>query len=46
MLESYQQENDEFTKTMFNSMWALLNHAITGSLVGKLKEAEEEIKNI
>ena len=44
VLESHQQENDEFTKIMCNSMLALLNHAITGSSVGKLQEAEEEIK--
>lgn len=44
VLESHQQENDEFTKIMCNSMLALLNHAITGSSVAKLQEAEEEIK--
>ena len=43
-LENHQKENDEFTKIMCNSMLALLNHAITGSSIEKLKEAEEEIK--
>lgn len=43
-LEHHQKENDEFTKIMCNSMLALLNHAITGSSVEKLQEAEEEIK--
>ena len=43
-LENHQKDTDEFAKIMCNSMLALLNHAITGSSVEKLKEAEEEIK--
>lgn len=43
-LEHHQQDTEEFTKIMCNSMLALLNHSITGSSVEKLKEAEEEIK--
>lgn len=43
-LERHQEQNEEFTKIMCNSMLALLNHSITGSSTEKLKEAEEEIK--
>ncbi len=43
-LERHQDEQEEFTKIMCNSMLALLNHSITGSSVEKLKEAEEEIQ--
>lgn len=43
-LERHQDEQEEFTKIMCNSMLALLNHSITGSSTEKLKEAEEEIK--
>lgn len=43
-LERHQDEQEEFTKIMCNSMLALLNHAITGSSTEKLKEAEEEIQ--
>ena len=43
-LERHQNDTEEFTKIMCNSMLALLNHSITGSSVEKLKEAEEEIK--
>lgn len=44
LLEDHQKDTDEFARIMCNSMLALLNHAITGSSVEKLKEAEEEIK--
>lgn len=43
-LENHQKNTDDFAKIMCNSMLALLNHAITGSSVEKLQEAEEEIK--
>lgn len=43
-LESHQRDTDDFTKIMCNSMLALLNHAITGSSIEKLQEAQEEIK--
>lgn len=43
-LEHHQEDTDEFTKIMCNSMLALLNHSITGSSTEKLKDAEEEIK--
>lgn len=43
-LERHQENTEDFAKIMCNSMLALLNHAITGSSVEKLKEAEEEIK--
>ena len=43
-LERHQDEQEEFTKIMCNSMLALLNHSITGNNIAKLKEAEEEIK--
>lgn len=43
-LERHQDEQEEFTKIMCNSMLALLNHEITGNNFEKLKEAEEDIK--
>ena len=44
LLEHHQEDTDDFSKIMCNSMLALLNHAITGSSTEKLQEAEEEIK--
>lgn len=43
-LERHQNDTEEFTKIMCNSMLALLNHSITGSSTEKLKEAKEEIE--